>query len=189
MLKNPPSLKVVLAHGPVHSVDRILNQAIALPQRPKGQMEGLLVSVQISVVEVRIFIEPHRKTQRRPAALLVHRDLAGFKLRLLGAVQSTTSPDRRGFSAVPVLVIGPKNRSGCLEFGRIEQELSTDHRSLVGIQPQDLPKRRVKYRIGFHFPSAQDSRGKLLSDAERINALHAKWGQKILHPGIHFLSA
>src|ERR1043166_3542312 len=88
MLKNPPSLKVVLAHGPVQSVDRLLNQAIALLQLPKCQMEGLLVSVQISVVEVRIFIEPHRKTQRRPAALLVRssraRNRAKKSLRLLG---------------------------------------------------------------------------------------------------------
>ena len=80
MLEEPASLKIVLPHGRRQGVDWDRNQGVGLAQLSKGQVKGLLVAVQVLVVEIAVFVKPHAKTERRPATLFIHQNLAGFEL-------------------------------------------------------------------------------------------------------------
>ena len=52
------SFKIVLAHGAWQGMDRLADEREGFVHFVKGQMEGLLVAVEISIVKVVILIEP-----------------------------------------------------------------------------------------------------------------------------------
>src|ERR1035441_693496 len=153
MLKNPPPLEVMLAHRALQRVDRNRDQGIALPQLAEGQMEGLLVSVQMLIVEVGILIEPHGEAELPPATSLVNHYLAGLKFRFPWRPQSAAPPDDPRPRRLPGGVIRPENRPAALELGRVEQELGINHRDIVRVQQQNLAKGRVKNGVRLQLPS------------------------------------
>src|SRR6266550_6749109 len=120
MLKNPPSLEVMLAHGPRKRVDLFRNQGVTRLQFSESQMERFLVSVQVLIIKIGILVEPHAEAERRPMPLFVHDDLASFKFRFLGLTQSAASPDGCCLFLLFVGVVGPENCSAGLELGCAE---------------------------------------------------------------------
>src|SRR5947209_3557733 len=84
MLKNSPSAKIMLAHGAGQRMDGRGNKAVRQLQFSECQMKSFFVSVDVSVIEIRVLIEPKREAKRFPAAHFVHHDLAGLKFSLGG---------------------------------------------------------------------------------------------------------
>src|SRR5206468_5880085 len=78
MLKETPALEVMLAHRPRQPANRVVYQRKALGQLSERQMEGLLVTVQITVVEVRVLIEPEVQPERLPTSPFSQHDLSAL---------------------------------------------------------------------------------------------------------------
>jgi hypothetical protein len=170
VLENPPARKIMLAHRAVQGMDGVGNQDIRLSELSKGQMEGLLIAVQVLIVKVGVLVKPHGQAKRPPASPSIHHHLAAFELRLLGLAQSAASPDGSGFWVLPSLVIGPENRPSASELGSIEQKLRIDHRHIVGIEQQDFPERAMEEGIRLEFPSVQGAGRKLPSPPGSVDA-------------------
>src|ERR1700722_813284 len=68
MLKNAPSGKVMLTHGPFQCMDRLWDKGIRRLQFAKSQMKCFFISMQIPIKKVGILVDPHGKTKRRPTS-------------------------------------------------------------------------------------------------------------------------
>jgi hypothetical protein len=58
VLKNPPPIKIMLAHCVVEALKGLGNQAIGLFQLSESQVEGLFIAMEILEIKVRILIKP-----------------------------------------------------------------------------------------------------------------------------------
>ena len=106
MLEEPTSFEVLLVSPIREPLWRMRGEPIGCVQFAKGQTKRVLISVEILVVEIGVFIEPERQAQRRPAAPFVHDDLTALVLRFRRDFEAATSPDRRGLSGTAE--VGPE---------------------------------------------------------------------------------
>src|SRR5215813_10610295 len=178
MLKNPTSIEIVLAHGCGQGMDRMWNQRVRLPEFPEGEMEGLLVAMQVLIIEIRILIEPKGEAQRAPATSLVEQHLTGFKLGFFGRTQPATPPDRARLGRGPGTVIGPKRGTGFQELRRFEQEAGVNHWNVICIEEKNLSEGRMEDRVRFQFPAPKNSRGKSFSYDTSVNAFNVEIGEQ-----------
>ena len=83
MLKEAPSLEIVLTHRPLKRVNGCWDEIVGRAQFSKGQMECLFVSMNIPVIKIAILVKPGGEAERFPAARFIHDDLARLELLFL----------------------------------------------------------------------------------------------------------
>ena len=94
-------------------------------------MKCFLIPMQVLIVEVRVFIEPHGQTKGLPATHFVQNNLPAFEFKLIGHAQAATPPDGQRLLVLAPNKIRPENSSGGLELRGVKQKLGINDRHVI----------------------------------------------------------
>src|SRR5438552_14951353 len=147
-------------------------------------MNRLFVSVQILIVEIRVFIAPEGQPQCYRPLPLAHQNLTAPKFRLVGSRHAAASPHRlRLWHAA---VIRPKDGSGSLIPRRLEKILGVGDGDVVSIQKQHLLEPTMENSIRLELPSSKHSDGTPFPHLAGVNTLHSERRQERSHRSVKF---
>src|SRR5216684_8326045 len=93
-------------------------------------MECLLIAMNVLIIEISIFVKPHRQPERPPTTRFIHYDLPALELFLFWRSQPTTLPNGPRSFAVCKFKIRPEDGTGLGKLRCFKQ--------ITGIQRWDI---------------------------------------------------
>ena len=133
VLKDATPGKIVLAKCPLYFVEA-RGHGVGTPRLAPGHVKGLLVAVDVTVIEVRVLVHPHSQSHLPPAPPFVHNDLTALKFRLVAVGHPAQCPNGPVFRQAAK--IRPEDGPGFYILRRIKKEFRVHQGHVVGVQQQ-----------------------------------------------------